>query len=158
MERSIHESAQAEDASNNPSARARRQPSWKIDVQRARTLRGDALEELTDKQREWVWRSLLCGVRLAQATKLAQLSPEETLQALQQVANRHSALMDRRRRKRQQQSKTAHLERNKGRGYEARTGALGAMGRMGKVEQDGRHLTQGNADGEQGVSLQSSER
>jgi hypothetical protein len=76
-------------------------------VQRARALRGDALEDLTDGQREWVWRSLLRGVRLAQATKLAQMSPEETPQALQQVANRYSALMDHRRRERRQQRTTA---------------------------------------------------
>ena len=56
MERSKHESAQPEVASNspsyNPNARPRRQPSWKIDAQRAQTLRGDALEELTESQRE----------------------------------------------------------------------------------------------------------
>jgi hypothetical protein len=39
-------------------------------------------------------------VRLAQATKLAQMTPEETSQALQQVANRFSGLMDYRRRER----------------------------------------------------------
>jgi hypothetical protein len=55
-------------------------------------------KELTDSQREWVWRSLLRGVRLAQASKLAQLPAEETPQAVQQVANRYSALMDQRRR------------------------------------------------------------
>ena len=70
-------------------------------MQRARALRGDALEELTESQREWVWRSLLRGVRLAQATKLAQMAAAETPQALQQVANCYSALMDRRRRDRQ---------------------------------------------------------
>jgi hypothetical protein len=80
-----------------------RQRSWEVDVQRARALRGDALEELTESQREWVWRSLLRGVRLNQATKLAQLAPEETPQALQQVANRYSALMDQRRQERQAQ-------------------------------------------------------
>jgi hypothetical protein len=85
----------------------RRQRSWEVDVQRARALRGDALEELTESQREWVWRSLLHGVRLSQATKLAQLAPEETPQALQQVANRYSALMDQRRRERQAQRITA---------------------------------------------------
>jgi hypothetical protein len=74
--------------------RPRRQRSWEVDVQRARALRGDTLEELTESQREWVWRSLLRGVRLTQATTLAQLPPEETPQALQQVANRYSALMD----------------------------------------------------------------
>src|SRR5262249_6677136 len=77
--------------------RPRRQRSWEVDVQRARALRGDALEELTKSQREWVWRSLLRGVRLSQATKLAQLAPEEIPQALQRVANRYSALMDQRR-------------------------------------------------------------
>jgi hypothetical protein len=83
--------------------RPRRQRSLEVDVQRARALRGDALEELTESQREWVWRSLLRGVRLAQATKLAQLSPEETPQALQQVANCYSTLMDQRRRERRAQ-------------------------------------------------------
>jgi hypothetical protein len=82
--------------------RPRRQRSWEVDVQRARALRGDALEELTESQREWVWRSLLRGVRLSQATKLAQLRPEETPQALQQVANRYGALMDQRRQEREQ--------------------------------------------------------
>ena len=66
-------------------------------MQRARALRGDALEELTESQREWVWRSLLRGVRLSQATKLAQLAPEKTPHALQQVATRYSTLMDCRR-------------------------------------------------------------
>jgi hypothetical protein len=87
-------------------SRSRRQRSWEVDVRRARALRGDALEELTDSQGEWVWRSLLRGVRLAQATKLAQLAPEETSQALQQVANHYSALVDRRRRERQAQRDT----------------------------------------------------
>jgi hypothetical protein len=71
-----------------------------VDVQRARALRGDALEELTNSQREWVWRSLLRGVRLAQARTLAQMAPEETPPALQQVAHCYSALMDQRRRER----------------------------------------------------------
>jgi hypothetical protein len=83
--------------------RLRRQRSWEVDVQRARALRGDELEDLTESQREWVWRSLLRGVRLAQATTPAQLALEEMLQALQQVANRYSTLMDQRRRDRQAQ-------------------------------------------------------
>jgi hypothetical protein len=87
----------------------RRQRSWEVDVQRARALRGDALEELTESQREWVWRSLLCGVRLSQATRLAQLPAEETRQALQQVANRYSALMDQRRGERLAQRDTQLL-------------------------------------------------
>jgi hypothetical protein len=87
---------------NKSPGRPRRQRSWEVDVQRARALCGDALEELSDSQREWVWRSLLRGVRLAQATKLAQLLPEETPQALQQVATHYSALMDQYRRDRQE--------------------------------------------------------
>jgi hypothetical protein len=93
------------EARRSPS-RPRRQRSWEVDVQRVRALRGDALEDLTESQREWVWRSLLRGVRLAQATKLAQLPPEATPQALQQVANRYSTLMDQRRRERQTQRAT----------------------------------------------------
>jgi hypothetical protein len=87
-------------------SRQRRQRSWEVDVQRARALRRDALEELTDSQCEWVWRSLLRGVRLSQATKLARLLLEETPHALQQVANRYSTLMDQRRRERLAQRDT----------------------------------------------------
>jgi hypothetical protein len=67
-------------------------------VQRARALRGDALADLTDNQREWVWRSLLRGVRLSRATTLAQLAPEDTPLAPQQVAHSYSTLMEQRRR------------------------------------------------------------
>jgi hypothetical protein len=113
-----HESRQVQDtnnkASGNASIHPRRQRSWEVDVQRARALRGDALEELTDSQREWVWRSLLRGVRLAQATKLAHLPPKETPQALQQVANRYSTLMDQRRRKRLPQRDAHTKERDCG--------------------------------------------
>ena len=96
--------------------RPRRQRSWEVDVQRARALRGDALEELTESQREWVWRSLLRGVRLRQATTLAQMAPEEAPQALQQVANRYSALMDQRRRERLAQRDTSviHISQRMG--------------------------------------------
>jgi hypothetical protein len=87
---------------NKSPSRLRRQRSWEVDVQRARALRGDALEDLADSQREWVWRSLLRGVRLAQATKLAQLLLAETPQALQQVAKCYSTLVDQRRRERQE--------------------------------------------------------
>ena len=108
MDRRTHDTdaAQSEGASSDANARPRRRRSWEVDVQRARALRGDALEELTESQREWVWRSLLRGVRLSQATKLAQLAPEETAQALQQVVNRYSALMDQRRRERLAQRDT----------------------------------------------------
>jgi hypothetical protein len=98
--------AKGDGSSAAVSTRPRRQRSWEVDVQRARALRGDALAELTESQREWVWRSLLRGVRLNQATKLAQLAPEETPQALQQVANRYSAPMDQRWRERLAQRDT----------------------------------------------------
>lgn len=103
-----HEAMQEIEAGKSTN-RARRQRSWEVDVQRARALRGDALEELTESQREWVWRSLLRGVRLSQATKLAQLLPQETPQALQQIANRYSTLMERRRRERLAQRDARHI-------------------------------------------------
>jgi hypothetical protein len=100
MNRRTDNATQGEGLSSTADPARRRQRSWEVDVQRARALRGDALQELTESQREWVWRSLLRGVRLSQATRLAQLPAEETPQGLQQVANRYSALMDRRRRDR----------------------------------------------------------
>jgi hypothetical protein len=101
MNRRTDDTTQGDGLSSAADPARRRQRSWEVDVQRARALRGDTLEELTESQREWVWRSLLRGVRLAQATKLAQLPPEATPQALQRIANRYSALMDQRRRERQ---------------------------------------------------------
>src|SRR6476469_1581472 len=98
MDWRMYERTQVDGSLSKAEPPRRRQRSWEVDVQRARALRGDALEELTESQREWVWRSLLRGVRLGQATKLAQLAPEATPQALQQIANRYSALMDHRRR------------------------------------------------------------
>jgi hypothetical protein len=93
MARGIHDARYGELSGGNADIRPRRQRSWEVDVERARALRGGTLEELTESQREWVGRSLLRGVRLAQATKLAQLSAEVAAQALQQVAKRYSALM-----------------------------------------------------------------
>src|SRR5262245_28211682 len=93
-----HDAIQGDGSSRTAEPQRRRQRSWEMDMQRA--LRGDALEDLTERQREWVWRSLLRRVRLSQATKLAQLAPEETPQAPQWVAKRYSALMDRRQRER----------------------------------------------------------
>ncbi len=106
QQRVTDQAAKGDGTSGSVSTRPRRQRSWEVGVQRARALRGDALEELTEGQREWVWRSLLRGVRLAQATKLAQLAPDETPQALQQVAKRYSVLMNQRRRERQAQRAT----------------------------------------------------
>src|SRR6476469_8720846 len=103
MDWRMYERTQVDGSLSKAEPPRRRQRSWEVDVQRARALRGDALEELTESQREWVWRSLLRGVRLSQATKLAQLAPQETPRALQQVANCYSKLMDRRRREGQTQ-------------------------------------------------------
>jgi len=114
MERWTDQAAKGDGSNGAVSTRPRRQRSWEVDVQRARALRGDALEELTESQREWVWRSLLRGVRLNQATKLAQLPPQETPQALRQVANCYSELMDRRRRERQSQRATHRKEEEAG--------------------------------------------
>lgn len=62
-----------------------RQTSAMLDQWRARALRGDRLGDLTDSQREWVWRSLLKGVRRAEAVCLARLSPEQEAHAVARV-------------------------------------------------------------------------
>jgi hypothetical protein len=57
----------------------------------------------------------LRGVRLAQATKGAQLSAEDAAQALQHVANRYSVLMELRRRERLAQRDTQIKDKEIGR-------------------------------------------
>jgi hypothetical protein len=44
---------------------------------RARALLGDPLVELTDADREWIWRSLLKGIRLGEACVLAGLAADQ---------------------------------------------------------------------------------
>lgn len=56
---------------------------------RARALQGDRLAELTDAEREWVWRSLLTGVRLELSATLAGLTHEQVVQALVQIRARY---------------------------------------------------------------------
>jgi len=56
-----------------------------IDRLRARALLGDQLVELTDSDREWVWRSLLNGVRVAQSVALAGLEGAQLIPALAQI-------------------------------------------------------------------------
>src|SRR5215831_19374255 len=51
-----------------------RRSSLEVDVLRARALLGDPLVELTDADREWIWRSLLKGIRLGEACALAGLT------------------------------------------------------------------------------------
>ncbi len=57
--------------------RRRRRTSVEVDTLRARALCGDPLAECSDSDREWVWRSLLKGVRLAEACVLAELEVEQ---------------------------------------------------------------------------------
>jgi hypothetical protein len=61
MNRRTDDTTQGDGLSSAADPARRRQRSWEVDVQRARALRGDTLEELTESQREWVWRSLLRG-------------------------------------------------------------------------------------------------
>jgi hypothetical protein len=51
-----------------------RRSSLEVDTLRARALLGDPLVELSDADREWIWRSLLKGIRLGEACALAGLS------------------------------------------------------------------------------------
>lgn len=60
----------------------RQATSAETDALRARALRGDRLNELTDSRREWIWRSLLKGTRLEIARELAGLTDEQTTAAL----------------------------------------------------------------------------
>ena len=48
-----------------------RRSSAELDELRARALVGDLLQDLTDSDREWIWRSLLKGIRLNEACRLA---------------------------------------------------------------------------------------
>lgn len=59
--------------------------SVETDALRARALRGDRLDELTDSRREWVWRSLLKGTRLEVARELAGLDDTQTTAAVARV-------------------------------------------------------------------------
>jgi hypothetical protein len=57
-------------------AKARRS-SREVDTLRARALLGDPLVELSDADREWIWRSLLKGIRLGEACALAGLTIDQ---------------------------------------------------------------------------------
>ena len=56
-----------------------------FDQWRAQMVRGDALRKLPDKDREWTMRSLLKGVRRAEAMRLAGVNDQEMTQALVRV-------------------------------------------------------------------------
>lgn len=65
-----------------------------LDALRARALRGDALRDLSESRREWVWRSLLKGVRIAEALALAGLAAEELEPALAAIRGRYRRRID----------------------------------------------------------------
>jgi hypothetical protein len=48
------------------------------------------LAELTDAEREWVWRSLLKGVRVDQALALARMESDEGEPALADIRRRYT--------------------------------------------------------------------
>jgi hypothetical protein len=56
-----------------------------MDTLRVRALRGDRLADLSDAQREWVWRSLLKDVRRAETMALGQISDEQYVRGVTRV-------------------------------------------------------------------------
>jgi hypothetical protein len=67
----------------------RRRSSREVDRLRARALLGDPLGELSDSDREWVWRSLLTGVRVAQSAEVAGLERGQLEPALARLRTRY---------------------------------------------------------------------
>ena len=67
------------------STKTTRRSSLQFDQWRAAMLRGDALRTLPDKDREWVMRTLLKGVRREQAVRLAGVDEGEVARALVRV-------------------------------------------------------------------------
>src|SRR5579871_6556912 len=60
----------------------RRRSSREVDQLRARALVDDELAELTDAEREWVWRSVLKGIRIDEACVRAFVHPDDLDQRL----------------------------------------------------------------------------
>ena len=75
-------------------APTRRRSAQEVDRLRARALCGDGLAELSDAEREWVWRSLLKGVRMEQALALAQMASDEVEPALERVRRWYAQRLD----------------------------------------------------------------
>lgn len=65
-----------------------------MDALRARALLADGLEELTDHEREWVWRSLFKRIRWSAALDLAELTDEEAVAALVPLRRKYQARID----------------------------------------------------------------
>lgn len=53
-----------------------------VDQLRARALQGDTLADLTDKEREWVWRSLLKAIRMREVCELLDWTERKYRRAL----------------------------------------------------------------------------
>jgi hypothetical protein len=60
-----------------------------VDLLRARALLDDDLAELSDAEREWVWRSLLKGIRVDEACVVALLELDRLDEALAAVRARY---------------------------------------------------------------------
>jgi uncharacterized damage-inducible protein DinB len=73
--------------------KARRSPAV-LDQLRAQALKGDRLDHLSDADREWIWRSLLKGVRFAEAVRLSGLSPEQVERALRRIRKLYQKRLD----------------------------------------------------------------
>lgn len=67
-----------------PQTKKRRPPAL-MDQYRAAALRGDRLADLPDSDREWIWHSLLKGVRLAEAVTIADLRSDQIEPALTRI-------------------------------------------------------------------------
>jgi hypothetical protein len=73
---------------------AARSTSTRLDQLRARALRGDPLCDPRDPQREWVWRSLLKGIRLEEAVGLAGMTRSELAPALAAIRRAYQRRLD----------------------------------------------------------------
>jgi hypothetical protein len=65
-----------------------------VDALRVRALRGDTLGDCSDSTREWVWRSLLKGVRRDIAVQQAGLAPAQVERALARIARQYQHRLD----------------------------------------------------------------
>ena len=83
---------------------ARRSSDY-FDELRAKALQGQRLRELGDGDREWVWRSLLKGVRRAQAVALSGLRDEQIEPALARVRRWYQQRIDTYKQRKQAQPK-----------------------------------------------------
>ncbi len=81
--------SQTTNATNATKGPHRRRTWVEVDALRARALLDDDLSELGDGEREWVWRSLLKGIRVDEACVLALLDLDRLAEALEVVRARY---------------------------------------------------------------------